>query len=97
MLPGNAVVSLVVPAVLQRDPRYIVDADAHVGLTDPVRFALDSARTPIRVAELAEKVLDAYPTTSPRKVTGLLTGLVQHWALLSGLVARARALIRSGI
>ncbi|MFD5915420.1 lantibiotic dehydratase [Kitasatospora sp. NPDC058201] len=55
--------------------------------TRPVALALTTARHPIRFQDLADKVCSEFPDASAEQVTGVLSGLVAHGALITSLHA----------
>ena len=75
---------LVVPSQPQGTGR-IHEVDAVVAHTAAVRFALGTADTPIRTADLAAKMLAWRPSAGLDKVMAFLAILVHHRALLTNL------------
>ncbi|WP_324613144.1 lantibiotic dehydratase family protein [Streptomyces sp. SBT349] len=57
--------------------------------TPAVRAAVEAARRPVRLADLAAKLVAEFPTAKPEKVTGMLTELVARRALITSLHAPA--------
>lgn len=60
-------------------------AHARVRATRPVLAALDGARRPIRVADLAAKLATAFPVVPAEVIDALLAGLVKHRLLITSL------------
>jgi thiopeptide-type bacteriocin biosynthesis protein len=56
-----------------------------IRLTEPVRAAMASARTPILWGDLTAKLATAFPTARPAAITGLLAGLVKQRCLLTSI------------
>jgi thiopeptide-type bacteriocin biosynthesis protein len=61
--------------------------DVSVRYTAAVRIAVVTARTPIRLADLAAKIQAELPAGTPEQVTAMLTELVAHHALITSLHA----------
>ncbi|MFE2726337.1 lantibiotic dehydratase [Kitasatospora sp. NPDC059327] len=64
-------------------------AETTLRCTRPVALALAAAHRPIRVQTLADTVRAEFPTASAEQVTGALSELVAHRALVSNLRAPA--------
>jgi thiopeptide-type bacteriocin biosynthesis protein len=56
-----------------------------IRLTEPVREAMSSARTPIRWADLEVRLAAAFPTARPDAINGLLAGLVAQRCLITSI------------
>ncbi|MEV6684550.1 lantibiotic dehydratase [Streptomyces sp. NPDC051130] len=78
---------LIIPHQPKRRGGQTSAAEAHLPYKPPVRAALDGARTPLPLGELAAKLGSDFPGAGEQAVTGLLTTLVRHGALLTGLRA----------
>ncbi|OSC74294.1 lantibiotic dehydratase, partial [Streptomyces sp. BF-3] len=63
--------------------------EASVELSAPVRFILRAADAPIRIGELAEKLMAEFPAVAPERVKRLLAGLVRRRVLITNLHAPA--------
>ncbi|MFJ2796692.1 lantibiotic dehydratase [Streptomyces sp. NPDC087290] len=63
--------------------------DASVELSAPVRLILRAADAPIRIGELAEKLMAEFPAVAPERVKRLLAGLVRRRVLITNLHAPA--------
>ncbi|WP_086820203.1 lantibiotic dehydratase [Allokutzneria sp. NRRL B-24872] len=59
--------------------------ESSVRLTRPVRFALDTADSPIRFGALADQMADRFPSAFPDKIHALLHGLVDAGVLITSL------------
>ncbi|UNO39510.1 lantibiotic dehydratase family protein [Streptomyces sp. MST-110588] len=59
--------------------------EVSVRYTAAVRAAVESARTPVRFADLEERLAERFPQASRETVTGMLTGLVERGMLLTDL------------
>lgn len=57
----------------------------HIRMTEPVRAALDGARSPIPWRDLASKLAAGFPDTSPNLIDKLLASLVTQRFLLTSL------------
>ncbi|MGH3692890.1 MAG: lantibiotic dehydratase family protein [Pseudonocardiaceae bacterium] len=78
---------LIVPYPPWTRDETITPAEVSLRYTSTVRMAVEAARSPIRYAELVEKLAAEFPTTPPSKVDGLVTGLVYRRVLISSLHA----------
>ncbi|WP_404949629.1 lantibiotic dehydratase [Streptomyces sp. ARC14] len=65
--------------------------EASVELSAPVRLILRAADAPIRIGELAEKLMAEFPAVAPERVKRLLAGLVRRRVLITNLHAPATA------
>ncbi|MEV1035894.1 lantibiotic dehydratase [Streptomyces sp. NPDC050204] len=63
--------------------------EASVELSAPVRLILRAADAPIRIGELAEKLMAEFPAVAPERVKRLLAGLVRRRVLITNLHAPA--------
>ncbi len=63
--------------------------EASVELSAPVRLILRAADAPIRIGELAEKLMAEFPAVAAERVKRLLAGLVRRRVLITNLHARA--------
>ncbi|WP_329307773.1 lantibiotic dehydratase [Streptomyces sp. NBC_01260] len=63
--------------------------EASVELSAPVRRILRAADAPIRIGELAEKLMAEFPAVAPERVKRLLAGLVRRRVLITNLHAPA--------
>ncbi|MFF5879989.1 lantibiotic dehydratase [Streptomyces californicus] len=63
--------------------------EASVELSAPVRLILRAADAPIRIGELAEKLMTEFPAVAPERVKRLLAGLVRRRVLITNLHAPA--------
>ncbi|MGW4305886.1 lantibiotic dehydratase [Streptomyces californicus] len=63
--------------------------EASVELSTPVRLILRAADAPIRIGELAEKLMAEFPAVAPERVKRLLAGLVRRRVLITNLHAPA--------
>ncbi|MFB8022954.1 lantibiotic dehydratase [Streptomyces rubiginosohelvolus] len=63
--------------------------EAAVELSAPVRLTLRAADAPIRIGELAEKLMAEFPAVAPERVKRLLAGLVRRRVLITNLHAPA--------
>ncbi|MFE2762368.1 lantibiotic dehydratase [Streptomyces halstedii] len=63
--------------------------EASVELSAPVRLVLRAADAPIRIGELAEKLMAEFPAVAPERVKRLLAGLVRRRVLITNLHAPA--------
>ncbi|MFJ6084486.1 lantibiotic dehydratase [Streptomyces sp. NPDC092369] len=86
----------------ERDGRLMVEHRAssahdgdpvHVGIraTEPVRMAMEGARTPVLWADLAATLSVGFPAASPTAVENLLANLVRQRFLITGLRPAVRA------
>jgi len=81
---------LIVPYQPQVRPgRETAAVDASLAYTAAVRAAVEAASSPIRLEDLAAKVLAEFPDAASAKVTTMLTGLVARRALITSLHAPA--------
>jgi hypothetical protein len=88
LLASNLVVERDGHLVIDHRPSSVGDrAPEHVRirLTEPVRAAMASARTPILWGDLTAKLATAFPTARPAAITGLLAGLVKQRYLLTSI------------
>ncbi|HWG65708.1 MAG TPA: lantibiotic dehydratase [Streptosporangiaceae bacterium] len=76
---------LVLPMVPGGEPRRLADEEQTVRWTGAVRMAMDAARTPIRYADLADRLSGAFPETSASVVEQMLLGLIDGEFLLTDL------------
>ncbi|WP_405550613.1 lantibiotic dehydratase [Streptomyces microflavus] len=63
--------------------------EASVELSAPVRLILRAADAPIRIGELAEKLMAEFPAVAPERVKRLLAGMVRRRVLITNLHAPA--------
>ncbi|WP_405466715.1 lantibiotic dehydratase [Streptomyces jietaisiensis] len=56
-----------------------------IRLTEPVREAISTARTPIRWADLEARLAAAFPTARPDAINGLIVGLVTQRCLITNI------------
>ncbi|OXY98113.1 lantibiotic dehydratase [Streptomyces sp. 2R] len=61
--------------------------EVSVELSAPVRLILRAADAPIRIGELAEKLMAEFPAVAPERVKRLLAGLVRRRVLITNLHA----------
>lgn len=78
---------LVVPYQPEVGERGTGAVEVSVRHTAPVRAAVDTARAPIRVADLSAKVRAEFPDAAPARVRAMLTELVTHRVLITSLHA----------
>ncbi|MGW2523964.1 lantibiotic dehydratase [Streptomyces sp. NPDC001617] len=67
------------------NPRHAVEAS--IGLSAPVRLILDAARSPIRVGDLADKLISEFPHAGAEPALRLVQELMRHQVLISSLHA----------
>ncbi|MEV4412977.1 lantibiotic dehydratase [Catellatospora sp. NPDC049609] len=65
----------------------LASVDAVLRLTTPVRVAVEAARAPIRMSDLAAKVREVLPSAPAERITALLAELVSRRALITSLHA----------
>jgi hypothetical protein len=81
---------------VERDEQVVIDhrpsrepgagpEHVHIRMTEPVRAALDGARSPIPWRDLASKLAAGFPDTSPNLIDKLLASLVTQQFLLTSL------------
>ncbi|MBA9002857.1 lantibiotic dehydratase [Thermomonospora cellulosilytica] len=63
----------------------LAPVEVSVRATRPVRTALDAARTPVRVGDLAKILTSAFPAATPDQINGILAGLIEQNLLISSL------------
>ncbi|GAA3971630.1 hypothetical protein GCM10023085_62180 [Actinomadura viridis] len=80
---------LVVPYPPGRRAGQRFPAEVSLRYTSPVRIAMDTARTPVPFDEVAASIAAAFPATQHSKIEGLITGLMDHGALISSLHAHS--------
>ncbi|WP_462187816.1 lantibiotic dehydratase family protein, partial [Frankia sp. CcWB2] len=76
--------------VVERAGRLIVphtDGQAEIPLTPPVRLVRDAARDPVRFAELADRLNEAFIAADPERIERLLRQLVAEHFLVTDLRA----------
>ncbi|WP_322753668.1 lantibiotic dehydratase [Frankia sp. Cas3] len=76
--------------VVERAGRLIVphpDGQAEIPLTPPVRLVRDAARGPVRFAELADRLNEAFTAAGPERIERLLRQLVAEHFLVTNLRA----------
>jgi len=78
---------LVVPYQPATNDRGTGAVEVALRYTGPVRAAVDAAREPMRFDDVRAKILTEFPHASAEAVTGLLTTLVTHRALITSLHA----------
>jgi thiopeptide-type bacteriocin biosynthesis protein len=78
---------LTVPYQPQSRPRGTGVVEISLRNTAAVRFALEAARSPVRLSVLADKVRAEFPTAAAATVAGMLTSLVKQGALITTLHA----------
>jgi thiopeptide-type bacteriocin biosynthesis protein len=78
---------LIVPYQPRADSRGTAAVEVSVRCTAAVRAAMDLARAPIRLEDLAAKIQAEFPAARPALVTAMLTELVACRALITSLHA----------
>jgi thiopeptide-type bacteriocin biosynthesis protein len=73
------------------NPRHPNLTEVSVALTEPVRYVLTAAHKPVRFADLAQTVVDAFPGAQPADAEGMIAALIERGFLVTSMRPSAAA------